>query len=181
MNDTVKIITSDDVEFVVSVESLKTSTTLRNLMDDLADANEDLATTIPLPNLDSAVFAHMVVWMDRLAAKARTDGKSESEAAESEASDKMAKLPEWEETYFKKLNLQVVFDIMLAANYLDVNYVLTCCAKYVASLITGKTPEQIRKTFNIKNDFTPDEEAQVLKENEWAMQEESVGNPESSR
>ncbi len=26
----------------------------------------------------------------------------------------------------------------------------------------GKTPEEIRKTFNIKNDFTPEEEEQVL-------------------
>merc|ERR1712048_621191 len=30
-----------------------------------------------------------------------------------------------------------------------------------------KTPEEIRKTFNIKNDFTPSEEEQVRKENEW--------------
>lgn len=30
-------------------------------------------------------------------------------------------------------------------------------------MIKGKTPEEIRKTFNIKNDFTEEEEAQVLK------------------
>ena len=28
-------------------------------------------------------------------------------------------------------------------------------------MIKGKTPEEIRKTFNIKNDFTPAEEEQV--------------------
>lgn len=27
--------------------------------------------------------------------------------------------------------------------------------------ISGKSPEEIRKTFNIKNDFTPEEEEQV--------------------
>ncbi|RYG54463.1 hypothetical protein EON66_07085 [archaeon] len=31
----------------------------------------------------------------------------------------------------------------------------------------GKTPEDIRKTFGIKNDFTPEEEAQVREENRW--------------
>lgn len=41
------------------------------------------------------------------------------------------------------------------------------CAK-IASLIKGKTPEEIRKEFNIVNDFTPEEEAQVREENRWA-------------
>ena len=36
---------------------------------------------------------------------------------------------------------------------------VTC--KTVANMIKGKTPEEIRKTFNIKNDFTPAEEEQV--------------------
>jgi len=40
------------------------------------------------------------------------------------------------------------------------------CAK-VASMIKGKTPEDIRKTFNIVNDFTPEEEAKVREENKW--------------
>lgn len=30
-------------------------------------------------------------------------------------------------------------------------------------MIKGKTPEEIRKTFNIKNDFTEEEEAQVIR------------------
>ena len=35
------------------------------------------------------------------------------------------------------------------------------------SYLAGKTPEEIRKTFNIVNDFTPEEEAQVREENKW--------------
>ena len=37
---------------------------------------------------------------------------------------------------------------------------LTC--KAVAAMIKGKTPEEIRQQFNIKNDFTPAEEEQVF-------------------
>lgn len=35
-------------------------------------------------------------------------------------------------------------------------------------MIKGKTPEEIRRLFNIQNDFSPEEEAQIRKENEWA-------------
>lgn len=37
------------------------------------------------------------------------------------------------------------------------------CAK-VASLMKGKTPDQIRSTFNIRNDYTPVEEEEVRRE-----------------
>lgn len=36
-----------------------------------------------------------------------------------------------------------------------------------SSCAQGKTAEEIRKTFNIVNDFTPEEEAQVREENKW--------------
>jgi hypothetical protein len=38
--------------------------------------------------------------------------------------------------------------------------------KTVANMIKGKPPEEIRKTFNIQNDFTPEEEDQIRRENE---------------
>ena len=40
------------------------------------------------------------------------------------------------------------------------HFSLNSCAK-VASMIKGKSPEDIRSTFGIANDFTPEEEAKV--------------------
>ena len=54
-----------------------------------------------------------------------------------------------------------------AANYLDIKGLLDVTCKTIANMIKGKTPEEIRKTFNIKNDFTEEEKAQVCKENQW--------------
>ena len=35
-------------------------------------------------------------------------------------------------------------------------------------MINSKTPDQIRKLFNMQNDFTQEEEDQIRRENEWA-------------
>nr|CAD7407588.1 unnamed protein product [Timema poppensis] len=68
---------------------------------------------------------------------------------------------------FLKVDQGTLFELILAANYLDIKGLLDVTCKTVANMIKGKTPEEIRKTFNIKNDFTATEEEQVRKENEW--------------
>jgi S-phase kinase-associated protein 1 len=39
----------------------------------------------------------------------------------------------------------------------------------VANIIKRKTVEEICKTFNMVNDFTPEEEEAIRLENEWAF------------
>jgi S-phase kinase-associated protein 1 len=57
-----------------------------------------------------------------------------------------------------------------AANYLDIKGLLDLICKTVADMMKGKSVEEIRKMFNIKNDFTPEEEEEVRKENQWAFE-----------
>ncbi|KAH7332134.1 hypothetical protein KP509_20G069800 [Ceratopteris richardii] len=40
----------------------------------------------------------------------------------------------------------------------------------VRDMIKEKTPEEIRRAFNIENDFTPEEEEEVRRENQWAFE-----------
>lgn len=117
---------------------------------------------------------------------------------------------------FCKVDQGTLFELILAANYMDIKPLLDLTCKTVANMIKGKalgcvlpsscdrgrvihaasfttpgkTPEEIRKTFNIVNDFTPEgiavslclscalahskccfphiaEEEQVRRENEW--------------
>jgi hypothetical protein len=68
-----------------------------------------------------------------------------------------------------KLTFFVFFSFQ-AANYLNIKSLLDLTCMTVANMIKGKTPEEIRKTFNIKNDFTPEEEEEVRRENQWAFE-----------
>ena len=67
-----------------------------------------------------------------------------------------------------KINL--IFDLILGANYMDIKPLLELASSKVASIIKSKTTEEIRKTFNIINDFTPEEEKQIIKENKWYIE-----------
>jgi S-phase kinase-associated protein 1 len=39
----------------------------------------------------------------------------------------------------------------------------------IGDMMKGKTPEEIRKTFNIKDSCTPAKEEELLRENQWAF------------
>ena len=53
---------------------------------------------------------------------------------------------------------------------MDIRPLMELASSKVASVIKGKSPEEIRKTFNIQNDFTPEEENQIREENQWCLE-----------
>lgn len=60
-----------------------------------------------------------------------------------------------------------LFELILAANYLDIQPLLDLTCATMATRIKGKTPEEIRQIFNIANDFTPEDDAAFHDEKNW--------------
>lgn len=52
---------------------------------------------------------------------------------------------------------------------MDIEGLLSLCTEKIASLIKGKTVKEIRETFNIENDFTPEEEEKYQEQYKWAF------------
>ncbi len=62
--------------------------------------------------------------------------------------------------------------IIMLANYLDIKHLLEMSCKQVAEVIKkAGTTENMRRRFDIVNDFTPEEEEQIRKENAWAEED----------
>jgi S-phase kinase-associated protein 1 len=70
---------------------------------------------------------------------------------------------------FIKQDRSTLFEIILAANYLDIKGLLDLSCQKVADIITPYTPDQVHKFFMIEKDFTP-EESEVQEENKWAFE-----------
>mmetsp|Transcript_11094 Transcript_11094/g.14187 ORF Transcript_11094/g.14187 Transcript_11094/m.14187 type:complete len:97 (+) Transcript_11094:159-449(+) len=69
---------------------------------------------------------------------------------------------------FVDVEQALLFDLIFAANYMDVKPLLDLTGAKVASMFKGRTTAEIREAFGIgPNDFTPEEEAMVRDQNTW--------------
>ncbi|XP_047088360.1 SKP1-like protein 1 [Lolium rigidum] len=154
---------SDNEVFEVEEAVAMESQTIRHMIeDDCADNG------IPLPNVNAKILSKVIEYCSKhvqAAKPAAADGAADGAPAPAPAED----LKNWD-AEFVKVDQATLFDLILAANYLNIKGLLDLTCQTVADMIKGKTPEEIRKTFNIKNDFTAEEEEEIRRENQWAFE-----------
>ncbi|KAG8090780.1 hypothetical protein GUJ93_ZPchr0011g28217 [Zizania palustris] len=157
---------SDGEEFEVEEAVAMESQTIRHMIeDDCADNG------IPLPNVNSKILSKVIEYCNKHVHAAASKAANTSDDAASAAVPPPSgeDLKNWDAD-FVKVDQATLFDLILAANYLNIKGLLDLTCQTVADMIKGKTPEEIRKTFNIKNDFTPEEEEEIRRENQWAFE-----------
>jgi S-phase kinase-associated protein 1 len=135
----------------------------------LEDIGENEDQVIPLPNVTGPILQKVIEWCTHH----RSDPPAPDHSPGTLPDDFLRQQPrttdeidEWD-AEFVKVDQGTLFEMILAANYMEIKPLLDLTCKTVANMIKGKSPEEIRKTFNIINDFTPEEEEQVRRENEW--------------
>lgn len=168
------LLSSDGVEFELSEEAAKLSKTIDHMIED------DCASgTIPLPNVAAKALSMAIEYCNKhvkVAPAANNNSNPSSGAAVSSSSSNPAtaatedELKKWDED-FVNIEQGPLFNLILAANYLEIKGLLDITCQKVADMIKGKTPEQIRETFNIVNDFTAEEEDEIRRENAWAFED----------
>lgn len=156
-DDQVTLQSQDGQDFKVEVRVANTSKTVKNLIEDAGVDNP-----IPLPNVNGKILSKVVEY-----AKYHVENPAMENGKDNNSENPDSEVDEWDKN-FLKVDQSTLFDLILAANYLDMADLLDLTCKTVANMIKGKTSDEIRKTFNITNDFSPEEEEQVRKENEWA-------------
>ena len=155
--DKVLLKSSQGEIFEVEPEVACMSTLVRNMVDDSGTDEE-----IPLPNVKTAILSKVIDYC-----KYHKDSPPEEIQKPLKSTNLVeCGVSEWDNEYVN-IEQEVLFELILAANYLDIKSLLDLTCAKVASMIKGKNTEEIRKQFNIVNDFTPEEEAQVREENRW--------------
>lgn len=154
-DETVVLQSQDGRDFSVIVKAAKMSETVKSLIE---DAGVD--QPIPLPNVEAAVLEKVVEYINYHVQHPTvvTEEKKDEQRTDN--------IIGWD-LDFCKVAQEMLFKLILAANYLDIKDLLDVTCKTVANMIKGKTPSEICATFNIVDNFTDAEREQVRKENEW--------------
>ena len=118
---------------------------------------------IPLANVTGGILAKVIEYCRKhVAVVPDGDGNSSSSLEE--------ELRNWDAEFLSNIDQSTLFHLIMAANFLNVKDLLDLTCQAVADMIKGKSPEEIRAQLNIENDFTPEEEAQIRAENQWAFE-----------
>ena len=157
MSETVKLIPEEGEPMEVDVEIAQMSVLVKSMIDD-AGTEED----IPLPNVKKATLDKVIEFCQHYKEEPMQD--IEKPLKTNNIKDVVSQF------YgdFVDIEIEQLYEIILAANYLDVKPLLEVTCAAVAAMMKGKSIEEIRTLFNIENDFTPEEEEQIREENKWA-------------
>lgn len=151
---TIKLQSSDKKIFKIDIKTAICSITIKTMLENLGYEDED--EIIPLPNVKSTILAKIIEWAEY--------HKDDSILSEDEEIPNHTGIIGLWDREFLKIDQQTLFELITAANYLDIQPLLDITCKTVANMIRGKTTDQIRQIFNIQDDPVNSEEMETEKE-----------------
>ena len=131
---------SDNQKIQIDSKSAEHSQLLKGLLADYDQKDE-----IPLPDIKFDILKKVVEYLVYYKDKTPKEiPKPLPSANLSEVTD------EWDVNFINGIELDSVFDLINAANYMDISSLLDLACAKIASLMKGKTAEEIRAMFNIE-------------------------------
>lgn len=148
---------SDNKKFEIDEAVARKSQLLKNIIDGkvLLTSDTGAEEEIFLPNVKGTVLERVVEYCQHY--KDSEPKEIEKPLPKNTLTDLVSP---WDDNFIN-LPHEDILDLILASNYLDIKPLLELSCAKVATLIKNKSPEEIRETFGIINDFTPEEEAQI--------------------
>jgi len=138
------LVSKDALKIPISVEVAKISKLIETMLPE--ETSEETCIEIPLQNVDGDTLTKVVEFLEMYSKEPMT------EIAKPLLSTNMAEIVQEKYASFVDVEQEKLFNIILAANYMDIKPLLDLTCATVASHIKGKTPDEIRKAFNIQNE-----------------------------
>ena len=141
------LISSDNQKMEIDFESAQKSHFLKGVIEE--NHSKD---PISLPDIKSTILKKVIEYLQYY------KDKTPKEIPKPLPTGNLNEfLDEWDINFINGIELDSVFDLINAANYMDITSLLDLSCAKIASLLKGKTAPEIRTMFNIECDLTDDE------------------------
>lgn len=143
----IELTSSDDKTFPVEESAMKLSIFIQNMLEDTA-----IDGPIKLSTIDGESLEKIIEFC-----------KYHEHITET-----TPEVYEWNQT-FLTMNDKLLFNVIMAANFLEIKSLLDMGCKKVAEEIRGKSSEEIRSRFNIDEDFNAEEVSEMQNQYPWTQ------------
>lgn len=143
----VSLLARDGVQVNISTDAASTSNVITEFMEMFADAD-----AVPLPGVDSSTLIKVAEFCE-FVSYPRTEVETQSF-----------------ESNFYNMDVDALFEIANAANYLNIPELVDGSCEAIAGLMQGKTAYQIQELFGTA-DLTEEELEEVRLAHPWAFEE----------
>lgn len=134
----ITLIGKDSVNIQIPLNIAKMSVTIKNLLEDFNDEGN-----IPISVVNGSILQKIFEFCNHI-----HTNQEDFNNVKAWIDDKSFTLPlsQWFDDYMN-VDQQTMFDIILGANFLDIQLLLNMNCKYIAGIIRNKTPEELRTYF----------------------------------
>eukprot|EP01036_Dinobryon_divergens_P022488 gene22488-30749_t len=157
------LVSSDSEKFEVPIEIAEMSKYLKEMIDPTTEEAQE----IPVTDVSTPILSKVIEFLKNHKLQPMNEIRKPLQSAN------MAEaVQEWYANFITVgVTQEVLFDLILAANYLDIKPLLELSCATVASLIDRKSPDEIRTLFGIEGEFVQVDEQQVREQNNWWEEE----------
>lgn len=186
----VRLKSKDGKRFTISSTEASCSNALRVMLEANAGTNDSSNEFIQLRSIDGQMLALVIDWCrihckdnhkwltnkDRNRSviernQFRGVGVDNVDTGETDDDEDQSfeqhepELTDWDKSFLGSFSEEQLLRLTHAANYLDVRSLYSACCRTIAKRWEGKKVDELRKMYGIEDDFSSDEEHQMIQEN----------------
>lgn len=79
-------------------------------------------------------------------------------------------VPQWYANFVNTLEHNDMYELMLAAHYMDIADLVDLLCLKLATMVRNKGPDEINEIFQVGRPFTPEEEEEIIMQTLWSTE-----------
>ena len=151
-NSSIKLSSSDSKRLSLDIKAINNSEFLKNFHQDFPNAE------VNLKQINYSTLAKVTEFLEY-----HKNKKPKKIQRPLPKKDFRECVDEWDYKFIN-LDIEEIFELMLAANFLNIQSLLDLTSAKIVSIIRGKTPEEIRRILGMKKDIDEFNKNKIKKE-----------------